>query len=219
MKYIIANWKANKTLLEATQWIKDFIPELEKLRDLETKVTIIICPPFPLLSLLKNMTEEYDYIHIGAQDVSSSDAGPMTGEVSAKLLNSLVSYTLVGHSSRRMTFGETEEMIQNKITQAKKYAIEPILCVRNNEDMIYDEVSFVAYEPVAAIGSGNNEGVPETLAMKKQLNLKPGTKYLYGGSVKPDNTASYLQSPEIDGLLVGSASLDPHQFAAIIAKV
>lgn len=216
MKYLIANWKANKTLSEATSWIDSFLAQYTPVQ--RKDIHIIVCPSFPYLSVAAEKLKNIKNVSVGAQDVSPYDDGPHTGEVNARILSSIAQYVIIGHSERRREKGETEEMIEQKVLQSKKYRLEPILCVRNSEDVIYD-VNFVAYEPVAAIGSGQNEKPEEVIAMKAQLNLKPGCKYIYGGSVNAANCNTYTKHDAIDGLLVGSASLDPKLFSEIIKNV
>lgn len=224
MKYIIANWKANKTLVEAENWIETFIAILnsnEKIKNslINDKLTVIIAPPYPFIIPLKNKLGNQKNIFMGSQDLSSVEEGSYTGEVTAKTLSSLINYAMVGHSERRANFNETEEWIEKKIDLAKKHGIEPILCVRNNDDHIYDGVKFIAYEPPSSIGNGNNEDVSKVIDMKKRLSLKEGVKFIYGASVDGQNCQDYFKNSEIDGLLVGTASKDPNSFCSILEKV
>ena len=99
---------------------------------------------------------------------------------------------------------------------AKKYQIEPIFCLRNENDPIPAGIQIVAYEPVYAIGSGDNEPVEKVLAVKQKLKLSKNTVFLYGGSVNKNNISSYLHRQEIDGLLIGSASLTAKEFHDIV---
>lgn len=213
MKYVIANWKANKNLPEAREWLKIFFSQYVPNPD----CTVVICPPFPLIYPLQQEAAGKKVMW-GAQDLSATDRGAFTGEVPAYTLQDLVSYAVVGHSERRQA-GETQSQIEQKLMLARTFHIEPILCVRNTEDVIYEEAAFVAYEPVAAIGTGNNEDPEEVVKMKKQLNLRTQVKYIYGGSVNPDNIRAFASHPEIDGYLVGTASLDPAAFAEIIKNI
>jgi triosephosphate isomerase len=131
------------------------------------------------------------------------------------MIADLVKYTIVGHSERRQYFLEDESIIEKKIKQAIKYKIEPILCIRNNQDKIFDEIKIVAYEPVFAIGSGNNEPPEQVFQFKNRLNLPNKVIFLYGGSVNEFNAKDYLKEG-IDGLLIGTASLNPLQLLKII---
>lgn len=224
MKYIIANWKANKTLAEAENWIETFIAILnsnEKIKNslINDKLTVIIAPPYPFIITLKDKLNGQKNILIGSQDLSEIEEGSYTGEVTAKTLSSLVDYAIIGHSERRANFNETEERIEKKIGLAKKYGIEPVLCIRNNNDHVYDHAKFIAYEPPASIGNGNNEDVSKVIDMKKRLSLKEDVRFIYGASVNDENCQEYLKSNEIDGLLVGTASKDPNSFCSILEKV
>lgn len=223
MKYIVGNWKANKNNAEATEWTKQFNSAIlsnkgiqEKLNS--NKLTVIICPSFPQIEVVNKLLIKLPNIVLGAQDVSMKEGGSFTGEVSAASLKEVIRFVIVGHSERRANFNETNETVENKASQAKGQTIEPIVCIRGKDDTIPTAASFVAYEPVGAIGSGNNEPLEKVLAVKKELALGE-KKFLYGGSVNPQNVTQYLQSSEIDGLLVGGASLDPASFISLLDAV
>jgi len=214
-KYFIANWKANKNLNDAFLWFdffsKNYQPQDNKI--------IIICPPLPLIFPLKQKAKNRKNLYFGSQDISAFEEGSYTGEVTAKNLFGLVNFTLVGHSERRRYFFEKESSINKKIILAKKYQIEPILCISDKDEFsssFNDQLNFVAYEPLNAIGTGYNEDLNLVLKFKKDLNLKKEMKFLYGGSVDQKNSHQYLENGEIAGVLVGSSSLDPKNFLAII---
>jgi triosephosphate isomerase len=212
MKYIVANWKAHFSLEEVQKWLHDF--SALPLNKCEGKVEIIICPPFPFLEALSDRLYE-PMIKIGAQDISQFTQGAHTGEVTAETLSGLVDYVIIGHSERRGQLGEADETIATKCERALEHNIQPILCVRGQQDAIHKTVQFIAYEPVEAIGSGENMPLNEVVTMKKSLSLAPEQKFLYGGSVKPDDAAIYLQSSDIDGVIVGGSSLIPDELFAI----
>ncbi|MBI4008821.1 triosephosphate isomerase [Candidatus Roizmanbacteria bacterium] len=214
MRYFIANWKANKDLNEAFQWIDTFI----KLQLNNGRVKVVICPPSPLLYPLKERIKNSN-IELGAQDISQFEEGKYTGEITAKTLKGLVDYSIVGHSERRKYFNEDYDTLSKKVLLAKKYDIEPIFCIRGVEDKIPQEVNIVTYEPVYAIGTGDNESPEIVLKVKKSLKLDEGKFFLYGGSVDKNNVESYLTTLQIDGFLVGTASLDPEEFFAVVKKV
>ncbi|KXK12038.1 MAG: Triosephosphate isomerase [Microgenomates bacterium OLB23] len=218
MKYIVANWKAHFNLEELHAWIHEFstLP-LNKLVD---EVEIIICPPYPFLHLI-NEKLYHSTIKIGSQDVSSLEPGAYTGEVVAESLIGIVDYAIVGHSERRSHFSESEEVIAKKCDRALKNHIRPILCVRNNSDVIYPSARLVAFEPVEAIGTDSNMPIEEVLKIRALLTLGAEQKFLYGGSVQQDNATEYLSSLDIDGVLVGGASLKPQELfsIALAAKV
>jgi triosephosphate isomerase len=216
MKYVIANWKENKTVYQAVDWIHQFTKMLhdnsvhEALKANQLK--IIICPALPFIPYFKQITLKIPNVDVGAQNVSHLEEGSHTGEVSASMLNGLVEYTIVGHSERRSILHETEEELSQKIAQLKKNQIHTILCVRNEKDSIYEDADLVTFEPVEAIGSGHNMSVDEVLQVRQKLSIKPHQLFLYGGSVTPENCHEYLQNAQIDGVLIGKASLDPTSF-------
>lgn len=211
MKYFIANWKANFTIGDATRWIDEFLSfDLSLLQNKE----IIICAPYHVLSLLNQKVPSY--VKLGAQTISEYDSGAFTGEITASMIHDLVSYSLIGHSERRNYFHEDEIILGKKCEYSFKYNIEPIYCVRNEKDIVPEHISFVAYEPIEAIGSGENQPIQEVLNMKQKLALMSSTKFIYGGSVNENNIHEYADSVEIDGLLIGGASLNPLHFYQII---
>ncbi len=224
MKYLIANWKAQITLSEIARWIETFKDQLsndsklrEKLANKELK--IIICPPFPFILYVKNHFENHPGIEVGAQDVSAFKEGKYTGEVTAKALKDITNYSIVAHSERREHFQETEEEIEHKVSICDQYNIKPVLCIRNATDTVYPSVRIVAFEPIEAIGTGENADVAYVLEMKKKVQLPEGTSYLYGGSADSKNINDYLKTGEIDGFLVGTASLDPREFYAMAREM
>lgn len=220
MKLLIANWKASINKTDASTWMTTFLNYVDtnnidvKLAEKDTQ--IVICPPFPLISLVAEQLEAYTNIKTGSQTVSIVEHGAFTGEVTAELLKDYVSYAIIGHSERRTNFNATEEEIGKQIANATSNNIAPILCIRNEQDTIHPNVTYVAYEPVDAIGSGHNADVNDVIAVKQKLNLLENTSFIYGGSVDVANIASYLQSGEIDGFLVGTASLQADSFIKLV---
>ncbi len=212
MKYIVANWKAHFDLKEMNHWIRTF--SRMPLKKCEKSVEIILCPPSPFITLISELLYE-PFIKIGTQDVSQFPQGSYTGEIAASSYEGLVDYAILGHSERREHLKETDEIIHEKCERAFEATIEPILCVRDSKDIIHKKVNFVAYEPVEAIGNGDNMPLAEVVAHKKLLNLSTQQKFLYGGSVHPQNAAEYLTSDEIDGVIVGGSTLKPEELFAI----
>lgn len=220
MKYIIANWKAHKSLTEARNWMENLLAELPKNTHLvkrleEQQVCLIICPPDPLIFPLRHYTFSQHNIFIGAQTLSHFESGSYTGETTAQSLAEFTRYAIIGHSERRHFFHETEEEILQKLILAVRYEIEPIHCVRGETDKIHALARIVAYEPDTAIGTGANASVNAVVDMRRRLKLNEHCHFLYGGSVTQYNCKEYLEHPEIAGLLIGSASLDPLHFLAI----
>lgn len=221
MKYFIANWKARMDSEKTIAWTKEFVNKLSSEEKIINKlhngeIRIIICPPFPFLYLMKDKIKNFKNIFLGTQDISAFDEGTYTGEVTAKMLQNVISYAIIGHSERRHYFNESEELVGKKITQTQLYRIKPILCLRGVQDKIYPAVKIITYEPVGAIWPGKNEEPKKVVEMKKKLSLPTQTIFIYGGSVDETNIASYLETKEIDGFLVGNASLNPIKFIQIV---
>lgn len=222
MKYFIANWKSHKTLMEAKEWMTAFQDLLKKDSGVQNKlrentIFIIICPPFHLLAPLKEMLSDYPNYALGAQNISPYPEGSYTGEVAARLIKDIVTFTIVGHSERRKYFHEKDGEIMLKSEIATFEGITPIVCISSEHDEIPDNISILAYEPVAAIGTGQNASIQEVMEMKKKLSLDSKIKFIYGGSVDAGNCKDYLQTDGIDGLLIGTASLNPSTFFSIIS--
>ena len=195
-------------------------------------IEVAVCPPFTSLGVAVQILAGTD-IAVAAQSVHWEAEGPFTGEISAPMLRELGVYgAIVGHSERRQYFGETDEGVSKRTRAALDAGLSVIACVGETEaereagetdDVLRRQVSVleaednlvVAYEPVWAIGTGKTatpEIAQEAHAFIKGLLDVP---VLYGGSVKPDNAAELLGQPDVDGALVGGASLDVESFAAI----
>ncbi|MBP9691637.1 triosephosphate isomerase [Candidatus Woesebacteria bacterium] len=224
MKYLIANWKAQTTLSEMIEWVDTFRKLIHSSQPVQQKLTekqlaIIICPPFPYLLYIKNRFQDVDGISVGAQTVSHIKEGKFTGEVTAKALKDAATFSIVGHSERRAHFHETEDEIERKISLCNQYHIEPILCIRSEHDRVYDDVRIVAFETVEAIGTGKNEDVAHVLDVKKKMNIASDIRFLYGGSADAENMNEYLDTGEVHGFIVGTASLDPHEFFKMAEQI
>lgn len=207
---IVANWKSNKTESEAKDWLSQFSSLSNK--------EIIICPPFTLLSLMSSEVRSQKLrVKVGAQDISPFEEGAYTGEVNGKQLKDFADYVIIGHSERRISFGETDEMLFRKNELAKENGLATIYCVQGKETKIPMNIDSVAYEPIDAIGTGHPD-TPEnadSVAAYFKTNLKVSC-VLYGGSVTAINVKSFTQMPNIDGVLIGKASLDAKEFCKII---
>ncbi|MDA1316878.1 MAG: triose-phosphate isomerase [bacterium] len=228
MKYLVANWKAQMTKNDIEHWTYEFSTlmhkDSEENRTLKSaleknSLRIIICPPFPHIMLTAKLLSDHTGIYMGAQTVSTKEPGKFTGEVTAATLIELCGYSIIGHSERRSHFNESEEDIHNQIQQCIKEKITPIQCIRNEKDTIYPEVSIVAYEPTEAIGTGENADVDDVISMKQQLSLPTNVSFLYGGSTDASNIKGYLDAGEVDGFLVGTASLKAESFYAMATKM
>ena len=242
MKYFIAaNWKMNKTIAEARDFLRSFSPAVQKATD----VDIIIAPPFTSLSAAADEIRDTD-IQLAAQDIFWEEKGAYTGEISpVMLLDAGCKHVIIGHSERRQYFSEEDVIVNRKIKAAKKAGLGVIFCVGESLeereagktfDVIKREVEIglaeiapenlvVAYEPIWAIGTGKtatNEQAQEVHAyIRKLLGNLYGSKaeeirILYGGSVTPDNVDSLMACKDVNGALVGGASLNPESFAKII---
>jgi triosephosphate isomerase len=223
---IAGNWKMYKGPAETVA----FCSELRE-RDLGG-VDVVVCPPFVSLASAVQLLAGTE-IAVAAQNVHWEPEGPYTGEISAPMLKELGVYgAIVGHSERRQWFGETDETVARRTAAALEAGLSVIACVGEleeerergeTEDVLRRQVSVleahenlvIAYEPVWAIGTGKTatpEIAQEAHAFIRSLIDVP---VLYGGSVKPDNAAELLDQPDVDGALVGGASLDVDSFTAI----
>ncbi len=222
--WIIANWKSNKNIAEALAWIEQVGPQIPKKENLK----VVVCPTFVCLEEVKKAILVGGFsIICGAQDLSPYDDGAYTGEETARILRDIVDISILGHSERRQNFGETDDMVKDKVSQARQYNIEPLVCVQDEKTPVPQGVKLVAYEPVFAIGTGNPD-IPDNaslVAKKLQEKYGPpadpangagGLEVLYGGSVTSENAAAFLKQENISGLLIGRASLEADEFIKIV---
>jgi len=214
--YLVANWKSNKTIEESITWIQS--ASWRTNLKLKEGIIFILCPPFIALATLKDEIQKANFpILLGVQNISQFGNGAYTGEISAQMLKGLVEYVLVGHSERRKYFSENDDMLFKKVEQVKLAGLKVIYCVESSTVSVPLQVDLIAYEPIAAIGSGKPENPEDAERVCKQIKEKhTNIPILYGGSVTPDNIAMYLKQPSIDGALVGGASLDPERFFHLI---
>ena len=225
---IAGNWKMHKTATETGE----FCRALRKALDGFEGADVAVCPPFTGLAPAVQALADTE-IAVAAQNVHWEPAGAYTGEVSAPMLVDLGVYgAIVGHSERRQYFGETDETVGRRAAAALDAGLSVIACVGEleeerergeTEDVLRRQVSafeahdnlVIAYEPVWAIGTGKT-ATPE-LAQEAHAYVKSllDVPVLYGGSVKPDNAPELLAQPDVDGALVGGASLEVDSFVAI----
>jgi triosephosphate isomerase len=238
---IAGNWKMYKTLTEAVDFVKKLKPEVADVHD----KTILICPPFPVLKDVCDVAADSN-IAVGGQNLYWEDEGAFTGEVSGPMLKAVgCKYVIIGHSERRQYFGETDQTVNKKIFAAIKHNLMPIVCVgetleqrekgetfkiieRQIKDGLHSldighwSLVIIAYEPVWAIGTGKTatpEQAQEVHAFIRGLlpkEVAQEVRILYGGSVKPENVKELMAQPDIDGGLVGGASLQSKSFAGLI---
>lgn len=217
--FIVANWKANITKDEATSWLQHFKEDSDMLRGEFEQKEVVVCPSFPVISQVKSYVDSNSLpLRIGSQDISRFGKGAYTGEVPGGILHEFIQFSIVGHSERREKFGETDEVVHEKAANVISANLLPIFCVQSERTRIPSGVSIVAYEPVGAIGTGNPDSPQNAERVAKQIKADyPDVEYvLYGGSVSEENVRSFTMMDNINGVLVGSASLDPAGFARII---
>ena len=247
-KLIAANWKMNKTLTEA----KEFVETLKSGREGQTACDLLICPQFMAIPRVCGVLDGTG-ISVGAQDLFWEESGAFTGEISASMIeNAGATYVLVGHSERRHIMGEGNDTVALKLKAAIRSSLTPVLCVGEKieqreagtheswvreqlesalEDLSVDEMTriVVAYEPVWAIGTGKTATSADAVGMhafirgwvrdKFRPDVAGRLRIQYGGSVKPSNAAELLSEEEIDGALIGGASLEVESFMAIARAV
>jgi triosephosphate isomerase len=236
---IAGNWKMNKTVAEAEQLIQGLLPRVSTLDGVE----IAICPPYTALAPMVDSARG-SRVAVFAQNMHEAPAGAFTGEISAQMLVELeVSGVILGHSERRAMFGESDSALSRKLVVALDAGLVAILCVGESEAQRLAgeteahvrgqlEADFaglerarwgevvVAYEPIWAIGTGKvatAEQAQEACAFVRGVLESDELRVLYGGSVSAENAAELLALPDVDGALVGGASLDAASFAAIAA--
>ena len=238
---IVANWKLNKTLEETRRFINDFVPLIKNSRDID----IVIAPPFTSL-YVACLALKYTNIMLSAQDVFYEDRGAYTGEVSAAMLvDAGCSHVIIGHSERRQYFHETDEIVNKKINASRRQNLTVIFCIgetlaEREQGRTFDvlkkqlevglsgiapENIVIAYEPVWAIGTGKtatpsqaqeaHEYIREWLTSYYGDGAKE-VRIIYGGSVTPENINSLMECKNVEGVLVGGASLRADSFARIV---
>jgi triosephosphate isomerase len=241
---VAANWKMHKTISEAEEFAKAFLPKVSDAVD----VDVVVAPPFTALVSLGRALGD-SRVALAAQNVNPEPQGAFTGEISPDMLvDAGCAYAIVGHSERRALYGESNEFVAKKANALLGRDIRPIVCVGETLEQREAKQTFtvigsqlegslaevpagrasdivVAYEPVWAIGTGRTatpEMAQEVHAFIRRALRDPfgagaeSIRIQYGGSVKPDNVDTLMAQPDIDGALVGGASLDPDAFARIV---
>jgi triosephosphate isomerase (TIM) len=237
---IAGNWKMFKTEQEALEFAKAVKPLVADVKDR----TSLICPPYPAISRLAEAFKGSN-IDVGAENIFWEDEGAFTGEVSGPMLKAVgCTYVIIGHSERRQYFGETDETVNKRLKAALKHKLVPIVCVGEtlaqreaNETFKVIETQIkeglkglatgdwslvtIAYEPVWAIGTGKTATPEQAQEVHKFIRgllpkeVAEKIRILYGGSVKPANVKELMAKPDIDGGLVGGASLKPDSFSQL----
>ncbi len=236
-----ANWKMNKTTKETEEFIIGFLPLVTGVQNVE----IVIAPPFTSLPVAAKLLRESN-IKLAGQNVFYEESGAYTGEISPLMLKDVeCSYVIAGHSERRQYFGETDETVNRKIRVAMSAGLAVIFCIGetleeresgNTFNILKRQIKeglrgiaaddlVLAYEPVWAIGTGRTASPEQAQEAHRFIRSELVTLYgdtagtiriLYGGSVKPDNVSSLMSKEDVDGALVGGASLKPDSFAGIV---
>jgi triosephosphate isomerase len=245
-KLVVANWKMNLSVPESTVLLEKYLGVIKP-----GLVEVVVCPSFLEIYSANKVLSDSD-IQIGAQNVFHEDLGAYTGEVSADMLKGFVRFGIVGHSERRIHFGESDKIVAKKAAALVRHGITPIICVGENlhermdgltklvvagqtEASLTDltgaeiEKAVIAYEPVWAIGTGHVCEPKKAVEVIKNIRnlikvlhgekVAEGVRIIYGGSVNDKNIAALAREEEIDGFLVGGASLDPDIFSRICDTV
>ncbi len=240
--HIVGNWKMNQTL----QAISDFFVEMSKMK-MELKCQAWIAPQALHIPILKEIAFTTGAIAIGAQNCSEHDSGAYTGEISPLALADLgVEFVIIGHSERRTIYKEDNPLLNKKVLAALKHNLKVIYCVgetllERESNLTFDVLEeqlaeglknissdklpllLIAYEPVWAIGTGKTASAEQAEEAHAFIRSKlsagaESTIILYGGSVKPDNIDMLLSKENIDGALVGGASLKAADFRALCSS-
>lgn len=236
-KIIIAgNWKMHKTQAESLEFLQEFLPHLEETP--ENREVILGVPFTSLSTMSKNL--HGSRVRLGAQNIHWEDSGAYTGEISGSMLTELgINYVIVGHSERRQYFGDTDETVNLRLLAVQRHSLTPILCIGETksqrdagetEKVIISQVKkglvdvdqnnlVIAYEPIWAIGTGDtceSEEANRVIGLIRDNLENKNVTIQYGGSVKPNNIDEIMAQPEIDGALVGGASLEANSFARLV---
>lgn len=240
---VAANWKMNGS----GALVRQLVPAIkDSVASLDNAVEVVIMPPSLFVSGVKAELEGSP-VALGVQNVACWPSGAYTGELSAEMAADVgCHYALVGHSERRQLFGETDDVVAEKVSRVLESGLMAMLCVGETleereagkaETVVCRQIEValaavdpadagrvvVAYEPVWAIGTGKTATADDAQAMHQALRAKlsemglPANEMslLYGGSVKPDNAGALFAQPDIDGGLIGGASLKADDFIEI----
>lgn len=242
---VAGNWKMNGD----RQFTETLLNEITTNLPAQSAAEVLVCPAFPYLAQAQALLND-STVKLGAQNVCDQAAGAYTGEVAASMLLELgCEYAIVGHSERRHTYKESNELVAARVKQALEAGLKPILCVGETLDereagdtfqVVHQQLEavvqlvdnahalsslVVAYEPVWAIGTGKTATPEQAQAVhakiraeiaKVDAKLADQIRILYGGSVKPENAAELFAQADIDGALIGGASLKAASFVEII---
>lgn len=232
----------NGDLASALTLTREIVAGVDANPRFSTDCEFIICPPFVHLARVRANLGTSGSVTLGAQDCSERENGAFTGDISAKMLADCgVGAVILGHSERRQYHQEPDSLIAAKAVAAHKAGLLAIICVGESEaqreageqfDVVAGQLAgslpdganlentVVAYEPVWAIGTGKTATPEDVAAMHDFIRGKVGgMRILYGGSVKPDNAAGLFSTENVDGALIGGASLKADQYLGIAKSV
>ncbi|NLJ62866.1 MAG: triose-phosphate isomerase [Alcaligenaceae bacterium] len=241
-RLVMGNWKMHGSLDQNAQLLNQLIAGLG---NAHSQTDIVVCAPHPYLAQLQQLLSGSP-IQWGAQNMSEHEAGAFTGEVSATMLKDFgCQWVLLGHSERRALYGETDTLVLAKTQAALQAGLTPVVCVGETEaeheqnqtqSVILQQLQqllelspdllrrlVIAYEPVWAIGTGKSASPEQAQSVHAYIRgllqqaEAPNVRILYGGSVNPTNAADLFKMPDIDGALVGGASLKANDFLSIAA--
>ena len=248
-KLIAGNWKMNCTLTEAKYLIADIVNGISDRSDLTDKCKFLVCPPFIYLPTIRHATVQYGTLSYGAQDCSEQENGAYTGDISADMLKeSGCTFIICGHSERRQYHKESNALILKKAEKVQEKEMCAIICIGESEkerdagkhlDVVLKQLeeclpegsradnTVIAYEPVWAIGTGKTATAEDIEDMhgairdrlRKTMDDADDVRILYGGSVKPGNAQEIFSIENVDGALIGGASLSADDFLGIADKV
>ena len=245
--FIAGNWKMFKTVRQTVAFVNDLRAAVKDV----VGVQIVVAPPFTAVHAAAEALRDSN-VGVSAQDLYWEKEGAFTGEVSAEMIKEAgAHYVLIGHSERRRLFGETDMMVNRKVTAAMAVALTPIMCIgetleereRNETMAVLDRqlkgglegvagerlpAVVIAYEPVWAIGTGRNATSAQAGEAHAHIRTRlrqwfggdaaERCRVIYGGSVKPDNIRELIGEPDVDGALVGGASLDIKSFVDLAVR-
>ncbi|RMG88100.1 MAG: triose-phosphate isomerase [Bacteroidetes bacterium] len=242
---VAGNWKMNKTYDEGRDLVLEIIEKF-----VPNQTFVVLCPPYIHLKNTQNLLKDISGMALGAQNCHQEDSGAYTGEIAAPMLKSVgVEFVIIGHSERRQYFGETDELLAQKVDRALAHGLTPIFCCGENLEIreAGNHTTFVenqlkaslfhlpaeafsklviAYEPIWAIGTGKTASpeqaqemhahIRQLIAEKYGAEIAEATTLLYGGSCKPSNAAELFSQKDVDGGLIGGASLKADDFIKIV---
>jgi len=243
---VVGNWKMNTTRDEAHALVRDLLPLLAPLSDVE----VVVCPPFPWLTDVASLLQASNAssVALGAQTLNSEVGGAYTGEVSPRMLQGLCQYVLVGQYERRILFAEKDAHVRRKLQVAQQHGLKPILCVgetadhldeglgpyvvadqleANLEGVTLDARLVIAYDPAwttmglvapppLAYVGDMVAHIRDTLASLFSPAAAEQVRLIYGGSVNPRNIAEIAADPRLDGVLAGATSINANNFANLV---